>query len=409
MRRNIHILCLIALIAVAAVLVGCGRGSHSEANGEDETVTVPVEVGVVTTGDIASYFTGSATLEAEDETEVVAKVGGVVERIIVEEGDWVAVGQVLASLDDEKLAVQMEQATANLQKLESEFERSKELFASSLISAQEFQRVKFECDHQKATHDLAKLDLEYTSIRAPISGVVSERLIKVGNMLVANQATFRVTDLDPLLAVLHVPERQMAKLRVGHRARLAVDAIDDEEFAGRIERISPVVDPTTGTVKVSIEVHDASRRLKPGMFARVHIVHDVHASTVLAPRDAIIEEDDKSSVFVVRDSTAYRQTVETGYVNSIHIEVLSGLEDGDTVVTLGKGSLKDSTRVEMVGGEGVEEMLTEAGESEGNAAPDESAAGGEASGDDAAEDESSEADDAAESDAEPDEESASDD
>jgi membrane fusion protein (multidrug efflux system) len=140
----------------------------------------------------------------------------------------------------------------------------------------------------------------------------------------------------------------MHRLRVGHAARLVVDAIEDAEFFGRIDRMSPVVDPETGTMKVTIEVRDQSRQLKPGMFARVHIVHDTHRNTVLAPRDAIIEEDDQTSVFVVQDSTAFRRTVETGYVNSVHIEVVKGLDEGDTVVTIGKGSLKDSTRVELV-------------------------------------------------------------
>ena len=154
-----------------------------------------------------------------------------------------------------------------------------------------------------------------------------------------------------LLAVLHVPERQISKIRIAQAADLKVDAVESDEFRGRVERISPVVDPSTGTVKVTVEVRDASRKLKPGMFARIHIVHDVHADAILVPREAIIAEDNESSVFVVRDSTAYRQTIETGYVNSSHIEVLDGLALGDTVVTTGKGSLKDSSRVELVSDE----------------------------------------------------------
>lgn len=348
MKKPIQIMCLAVVAALMIAHTGCGRTSRSETNGAGEAVAVPVEIGVVTVGDISSHFTGTATLEAEDETEVVAKIGGVVREIYVEEGDYVRAGQVLAKLDDEKISVQVAQADANLQKLQDDYERSKELFDASLISTQEFQRAKYEYEHQKAGCELAKLDLDYTSIRSPISGVVAERMVKVGNMVLTNQATFRVTDLDPLLAVLHVPERQMHRLRVGHKAKLVVDAIEDAEFGGRIERMSPVVDPETGTMKVTIEVRDQSGRLKPGMFARVHIVHDTHTNTVLAPRDAIIEEDDQTSVFVVQDSTAYRRTVETGYVNSVHIEVVKGLDEGDTVVTIGKGSLKDSTRVEMV-------------------------------------------------------------
>jgi membrane fusion protein (multidrug efflux system) len=339
---------LLLLAGIIGVHLGCGRGGGSDKDGDEETVVVPVEAATVTVGDIANFFTGTATLEAEKETGVVAKVGGVVARILVEEGDYVRADQVLAKLDDEMLAVQLEQAEANFKGLETEYNRSVELYSENLISDQDFQRTKYQFDSQKAAYDLSKLNLEYTSIRSPISGVVAERMIKVGNMVVPNQPVFRVTDLDPLLAVLHVPERMISELRVGQPAALGVDAIPGEEFSGKVERLSPVVDPTTGTVKVTVEVHDRSKQLKPGMFARINIVNDVHTAAVLAPRDAIIEEDEESSVFVVRDSTAYRQIVETGYVNSVHIEVLTGLTEGDTVVTTGKGSLKDSSRVELI-------------------------------------------------------------
>jgi membrane fusion protein (multidrug efflux system) len=372
---------LYVLLAGALVIhFGCGRGGHGNGNGKDETALVPVEVAEVSKGDISAFFTGTATLEAEEETQVVAKVGGVVGKIMVEEGDYVAAGQVLAKLDDEKIAVQVERARANLQNLEEEYHRSEELFKGSMISAQEYQKAKYDYERQKAEYDLASLDLEYTSIRAPISGVIAERLIKVGNMVLANQATFSVTGMDPLLAVLHVPERQLGKLAVGHSASLEVDALSGKAYEGRIDRISPVVDPSTGTVKVTVEVRDRTRSLKPGMFARVNIVYDVHSDAMLVPKDAIIAEDRESCVFVVRDSTAYRQTVETGYVNSSHIEVLSGVAEGDTVVTIGKGGLKDSSKVEMVSGDPREwkkqkEKELEGEETEGAAEADTSMAG----------------------------------
>jgi membrane fusion protein (multidrug efflux system) len=351
MHKMTRAVLYVMLAGALLIQFGCGRGGNGDSNGDDDVALVPVEVAEVARGDISAFFTGTATLEAEEETQVVAKIGGVVRRILVEEGDYVREGQMLAKLDDEKIIVQVERARANLRNLEEEFKRSEELFKGSMISAQQFQKAKYDYERQKAEYDLTSLDLEYTSIRSPISGVVAERLIKVGNMVLTNQATFSVTGMDPLLAVLHVPERQLGKLKVGHSASLEVDAMHGESFAGRIDRISPVVDPATGTVKVTVEVRDRSRSLKPGMFARVNIVHDVHANAMLVPKDAIIAEDRESCVFVVRDSTAYRQTVETGYVNSSHIEVLSGVDEGDTVVTIGKGGLKDSSRVEMVSGE----------------------------------------------------------
>ncbi len=349
MKRVNHLAAILLIFCLAALQWSCGQNSISKTKDKkNDEVVIPVEVAEVTIGDISAYFSGTATIEAEEETDVVAKVGGVVKKIFAEEGDYIKEGQALAKLDDEKLLVQVEQAKATLKKLENIYQRNEELFKKSLISAEEFQRTKYEYEHQKAAYDLVQLDLNYSSIRSPISGVVAQRKIKVGNMVLPNQATFQVTSLDPLLAVLHVPERQMGKLRVDQPAKMSIDAIKDVEFIGKIKRVSPVVDPATGTVKVTIEMHDPSRQLKPGMFARLNIIYDVRKNTMLVPKDAIMAEDKESAVYVVKDSLALRQVVETGYVNTTHIEVLSGLAPQDTVVTTGKGSLKDSSKVELV-------------------------------------------------------------
>lgn len=348
MKRTEILIVALSLLLLTAYF-GCGNNSHSNPNNKDkDEVTVPVEIAEIIKGDISAYFTGTATIEAEEETEVVAKVGGVVEKLFVEEGDYVKVGQVLAQLDDEKIAVQLEQAKANLNKLESNYRRNENLHEKQLVSTEIFQQARYEYEHQQAIYDLTKLDLDYTTIRTPISGIVSKRLIKVGNMILPNQSTFKVTGMDPLIAVLHVPERQLARLRVGQKTLLHVDALGTDDFPGQIDRISPIVDPETGTVKVTVEVHDTTRLLRPGMFARLRIVYDVHSGVVMAPKDAIMSEDKESAVFVVRDSIAYRQFIEVGYTNSTHVEVTGGLVPGDTVVTTGKGSLKDSTKVEIV-------------------------------------------------------------
>ncbi|MDD3643318.1 MAG: efflux RND transporter periplasmic adaptor subunit, partial [Candidatus Krumholzibacteria bacterium] len=263
-------------------------------------------------------------------------------------GDFVRAGDVLARLDDERIAYQLEQERAEMLKQESNFRRNENLHEKSLVSTEEFQQVKFEYERQKAAFDLAELELKYTGIRTPISGVVAERRIKVGNMILQNQPVFRVSGLDPLIAVLHVPEQQLERMRAGQKALLAIDALGGAEFAGRIDRISPVVDSGTGTLKVTIEVHDPTGRLRPGMFARVKVVYDVHQNTIMVPKDAIITEDRESAVFVVRDSTAYRTGVTLGYTNTSHVEVLAGVSPGDTIVTTGKASLKDSARVDIV-------------------------------------------------------------
>jgi membrane fusion protein, multidrug efflux system len=349
MRRRYLMLIVFSTLAIAAGTLGCNNKGNAKAKGKkDDKLVVPVEVAAVKNGTIAAYFTGTATIGAEEETGVVAKIGGVVKEILVEEGQYVKAGDVLAKLDDERIAVQLAQAKSTLEKLEASYERNVDLHKQSLISTEMFQQSKYDYESQKASYDLAELDFKYATIRTPIGGVVAERLIKVGNMVLPNQAVFRVAGLDPLIAVLHVPERQLGKLRTGLDAKLTVDASSTEPFTGHIKRISPVIDPATGTVKVTVEVRDPSRRLKPGMFARINIIYDIHENVLTAPKDAIISEDRENAVFVVRDSVAYRQVVTTGYVNTTAIEVLSGLKPGDTIVTTGKASLKDSARVQIV-------------------------------------------------------------
>lgn len=347
-RTSRSMIAALALVALVAASWGCSDSNSSPSGEKKDRIVVPVEVGAVIEGSISAYFTGTATVEAEEETEVVAKVGGVIERILVEEGDRVEAGQVIAKLDDEKIAVQLEQAKASLARLENSYRRNEDLHAKQLVSTEVFQQAKYDYEQQKAAWDLARLDLQYTDIRTPIGGVVAERLVKVGNMILQNQPVYRVTGLDPLIAVLHVPEKQLPRLRVGQDARLNIDALPDREFSGRIERISPVVDPATGTVKVTVETRDPSGLLRPGMFARIKIVYDRHENAVLAPKEAILAEDRESAVFVVQDSLAVRRFVTVGFINTTHVEILDGLEPGDTLVTTGKSSLKDSTSVEIV-------------------------------------------------------------
>ena len=128
-------LIILSLLAAAVTMGGCGGKSHSETKKEEAKLVVPVEIDSVTLGDIAAFFTGTATIEAEQETEVVAKVGGVVERIMVEEGQFVRAGQVLAKLDDEMISVQLDQAAANLKKLESRLDVSLSIRGDDLFLA----------------------------------------------------------------------------------------------------------------------------------------------------------------------------------------------------------------------------------------------------------------------------------
>jgi len=338
------------LFLFALSQMGCGSDAQSRAaEAPAETASaVPVEVAPVAVGEAAAFYSGTAALEAEEEATVVARVGGVVEEILVDEGTAVRAGQALARLDDERLRLERERAEVELAKLERVYERTQTMHAKQLVSAERFEQIRSDYETQQVARDLAQMQLEYATVRAPIGGVVSARHIKTGNMIRENDPAFRVTDFDPLRAVMHVPERGLNKLREGQTATLRFDALPGEVFTGRVTLISPTVDPETGTFRAIVEVRDPSRQVKPGLFGRVRIQYDQRDNALLIPKQAVLEEDNESAVFVVQDSLAVRRTVTTGYANGDQIEILDGVAEGEQVVTTGQATLQDSARVEVI-------------------------------------------------------------
>jgi membrane fusion protein (multidrug efflux system) len=167
-------------------------------------------------------------------------------------------------------------------------------------------------------------------------------------MIGTDQQVFRVTDFSPLQAILYVPEHEMAKIRADQRAELRVDALPNQTFVGHVERISPVVDPETGTFKVTVFVDETKDMLRPGMFGRVKIVYDTRENTRMIPKSAVMSEDLAQSVYVIKDSLAFKKQILTGYTNGLNVEVIDGLDDGEIVVTIGQGSLQDSSKVNII-------------------------------------------------------------
>jgi membrane fusion protein (multidrug efflux system) len=145
----------------------------------------------------------------------------------------------------------------------------------------------------------------------------------------------------------------MRYITVGQPARVTTDFLPDESFEARVLRISPVVDPGSGTFKVALAVSDDGLRLRPGMFITAHIVTATHADAVLVPKRAVVYDDGLPHVFVVRDSTATRRQLEVGFEDGEHLEVLNGTTRGDMVVVVGQNGLKDQAKVRIIEGEGL--------------------------------------------------------
>lgn len=350
--RYIRTAWLSGMLLIGAGLQGCmeqANGSVEKEKSADAVVAIPVEVTTVANGDVSAFYSGTTTLESDEQATVVSQITGVVLNVSAEEGDYVEAGKVLARVETDRYALEVERNNASLKQLETEFQRKQELFEKKLVSAEDFERVSAEYQAQKASVGLAQLNLKYTQIVAPISGYVAERMIRVGNLVEVYQPVFRIASYDPLLAVLHVPERELSVLRKGLTVSLSLDALPSNSFSGEVTRISPVVDPATGTFRVTAEISDPEKVLKPGLFGRVDILYDMRRNVPLVPRAAIITEDEASHVFVVGEGdNVLRRPVKLGYERDGKVEIMDGVTAGEKVVTAGKGSLSEGSHVEVI-------------------------------------------------------------
>ncbi len=342
------------ILSTTAVLSGCENAEAVDTKEVEETVvvTIPVETADVTTGAISSNYTSTAILEAKEEAFVVARASGIIEAILVEEGDYVEKGQILAQLDKKRYELSLQRAQADLKGIEQELAKINKVYSQKLVSDDTFDKLNAQYEAAKATLALAQLDLKETTIVAPISGYIAERNAKVGNLTESFQRErmFHIVQQRQLQGIVYLPENELPNIRKQQKASLTVSALGNRTVDAFVERISPVINAETGTFKVTLNVPNESELLKAGMFSEVAINYSTHDEATLLPRQALVSIDNSASVFIVEDGVAKKVSVETGFEEGNMVEILSGLTGQETVVTVGHQNLKDASPVEVVNG-----------------------------------------------------------
>ncbi len=346
--RALRACSLVCLLVLAACKGGDGEAQAKPGDKPEEPDAVPVEVAQASRRAVAASYTGTAALEPRGESQVVAKTSGVALAVMVEEGQSVRAGQALVRLDPDRSRLAVAQAEAQMRKLENNYRRSQQLVAQQMVSANDVDQIKYDLDNARAQHRMATLELSYTTVTAPISGVIASRSIKTGNFVQINTPIFRIVDDSRLEATLNVPEREIATLKTGLPVALTADALPGQNFIGTVDRIAPVVDAGSGTFRV-ICTFAGDGLLQPGMFGRIRIDYDQRADALVVPRVALLDDEGEPAVFAVRGSKVARVPVKLGYIDGEWAEVRSGLKQGDAVVTAGKSALREGTVVQALG------------------------------------------------------------
>jgi membrane fusion protein (multidrug efflux system) len=362
-------LALPPLLAVAAALLlllvtACGgspdnasastRRDSPAAQAPPEEDSIAVRVDEVRVAALSSIYSTSATLRADKQAVVTARTGGVVRKLVVEEGDRVDAGQPLAYLENDEQTIEFQRASSVRETRVREYERARRLHEQELMSEEEFETVRREWEEAVHAADLAELLLSRTVIRAPFRGRILRRYIDVGATVSNGTEVYDLADLDPLYADVNVPEQHVPRLQPGQRVRLIADPTG-ESTPARIERIAPVVETTTGTVKVTLAVDGASD-LRPGSFTRVEIVTDTHEEALVVARSALVAEGRRWYLFRLAQDGSHVERLEVvrGYEEGERVEVLETVEAaeplgrGDRVVVVGASALTDGAAVQVM-------------------------------------------------------------
>lgn len=376
-----------------ALLLACG-GPSGAARDDDAKPADPrtlVEVADVTSGTVGLRLVASAVVESVSQASVIPQAQGIVTKLLVEEGDSVRKGELLAVLESPQLDGAKERAEAEADRAAADLATAERLHGQGALSATELAAARQASRMATLAAQESRKTAGHTRLVAPIAGTVATRAVRFGE-LAAGQPAFTIVDPAHLRVVVALPERDLARVEVGQTATVTPTSEGAAATSATVARVAPVVDPATGTFRVTLELAEGSS-LRPGQFVRAHLQVDAHTDVTVVPRRALAWEDGVASVYVVRDMTAeelaaaakreddaapaeggfalslggeppkedappevpgpprkaVRVRVELGYEDGEVAEVVKGLERGEKVVIVGNDALRDGARVRLPG------------------------------------------------------------
>ena len=314
-----------------------------------------VEVAKVEATTLVDEAQSVGSLRSRQGVMMRPEVAGRVKAILFTEGQRVSKGQLLVQLDDQLQAAQVAQAKAEMSIAQANHQRNQELVAQNFISKRSVDESAAALEVAQAKHDLALATLQRLKIVAPFDGVTGLKQVSVGDYLKDGADIVNLEDIDAVLVDFRLPERFQSKIRAGQVAQLSVDALPGRPFSALVQAVDPLIDANGRSVGIRGCIDNRQRQLRPGMFARVNTVFSVREQALTVPEEAIVPQGGRAFVVKVvpgetpESLVSQRVAVKTGVRQPGKVEIVEGLEAGDTVVTAGHQRLqKDGTPVRVI-------------------------------------------------------------
>ena len=349
MRRIPPLLILIAAVLLGGVLWLWLRGgddaTQAGAPGAEAPaggpgggdMQLPVEAATVRSESLQASLSTVGTTRADESVILRPEVAGRIVKLPFTEGDRVKQGDVLFALDDSVPRAAVAEAEATLVNARLADKRASELGERRLISQSDIDNLRSQLGVAQARIASARAQAGKYVIRAPFDGVIGLREVSAGEYVSPGQALVSLVRLDPMEVDFSLPESQLANVKPGQTLRLTVDAYPGETFTGTLSAIDPVIDINSRSARLRARIDNSDYRLRPGLFARVELgTGEANQTGLMIPEQALLQQGDERFVYRVVDGKAARTVVQTGLRLPGRIQVVSGLSEGDQVISAGQ-------------------------------------------------------------------------
>lgn len=359
-----------------------------------EEVIFDVQTDKVIRGELVKTITANGIIRANREIDIIPNADGFIEKVNVYDGKHVSKGELLVKLDDREASIELQEREANLTKANADFavelknellseqnedkkvkliEKEKQFLKSQLdkgeITKEQYDirtellgfmkiytgnekieviKSRTGLNAARVSRERARLQLSYTKITAPFSGVVGNFDLVVGQRINRGTELFKLFDIEKLRIEVGVLENEISSIKSGNLALVKLNALPGREYSGRVVSVSPYIDPETKTCRVIIELQNKDLEIKPGMFASVSIESAVLNDRVLIPKEALLIRDQRSLVFTVEGDLAKWKYVETGEYNDRYHEIKSGVNPGEEIIIKGHYTLAHDAKIKII-------------------------------------------------------------
>ena len=349
MKKSLLFSIVSVIVVISVLSIVFFRNEKTNPSDQKQTYgNIPVSTTSVKKMQLINNISLVGVVNASKDVNVISEAQGLVVDVKIKVGDHVSTGTVLFQIDDLIMQSNLASAEINYLKAKRDFERNETLYQENSISAAQLDMSRLGMKAAESQLTLAKKQLSDTKIKAPISGTINKRMVDLGTMVSGGTPVANIVDISTLIVLLNVSEKDAFQIKTGEQAEITTDVYPDAIFYGRVDNIASKADEAH-TYQVEVKLSNNNQHpLKAGMFARVNFTAQSNLESLVIPRESLVGSVKDARVYTVQNQTAKLKNVVIGKTSGNFLEILSGLDENEVVVTNGQNNLSDNSKVVII-------------------------------------------------------------